>query len=263
MTFLESLNALIAEMTPVISVTVVDVKGSVPNDQGSKMLVTQDGLHSGTVGGGRIEKKALDEALSMLSGTGEPTRFVQWQLNRDVGMTCGGMVKIFFEAFNVATWRIVVFGAGHVSQALVPVLLGFDCRVSCFDTREAWIEKLPDSPRLTKVIEPDLASRVSSLPDDSWIILMTMGHTTDLPILLEILRHRIFPFVGVIGSRAKANTLEKEIKAAGLPDESIDTFRCPIGLPIGSNHPGEIAVSIAAQLIQERDRLRGGRPSHE
>jgi xanthine dehydrogenase accessory factor len=80
---------------------------------------------------------------------------------------------------------------------------------------------------------------------------MTMGHSTDLPILLEILKKKRFPYLGVIGSKAKALRLKKDIEEAGLPPSS---FYCPIGLDIGNNHPPEIAISVAAQLIQIRDQ---------
>lgn len=255
-TFFETLNDLIAAGKPVVAVTVVDAVGSVPNDRGSKMIVTPDGLHSGTVGGGRVEKKALDEALRMLGDARESTHFVSWQLNRDVGMTCGGAVKLYFEAFNVATWNVVVFGAGHIAQALVPLLSTLDCRVRCIDTRAEWLDRLPASPRLTKTLSTNLAAEVASLPDDSFVVLMTMGHATDSPILLEILRTRRFPFLGVIGSRAKANILKQDIDAAGLPPGAKDAFFCPVGLSIGSNHPGEIAIAIAAQLLEKRDAFR-------
>ncbi|HEX7807256.1 MAG TPA: XdhC family protein, partial [Thermoanaerobaculia bacterium] len=86
----------------------------------------------------------------------------------------------------------------------------------------------------------------------SFVVLMTMGHTTDKPILLEILRTRTFPYLGVIGSNAKAKRLRQDIAAAGLPDELQRAFFCPVGLEIGSNHPQEIAVSIAAQMLQIR-----------
>ena len=256
MTFFNALNDLIAAGTPIVAVTVVDVVGSVPNDRGSKMIVTSEGLHSGTVGGGRVEKKAIDEALRMLSEGTENTHFVNWQLNRDVGMTCGGAVKLYFEAFNVATWNIAVFGAGHIAQELVPLLSSLDCRLRCLDTRAEWLDRIAASPRLTKVLSTNLANEVAGLPDDTFVVLMTMGHATDKPILLEILRTRQFPFIGVIGSRAKANTLKKDIDDAGLPPELKDAFYCPIGLSVGSNHPSEIAIAIAAQLLQVRDQRR-------
>jgi xanthine dehydrogenase accessory factor len=82
---------------------------------------------------------------------------------------------------------------------------------------------------------------------------MTMGHTTDKPILIEILRTRSFPYLGVIGSDAKANVLRRDIAEAGLPEEAKRAFFCPIGLALGTNHPYEIAVAVAAQLLEVRD----------
>jgi len=82
---------------------------------------------------------------------------------------------------------------------------------------------------------------------------MSMGHTTDKPVLIEILRTRKFPYLGVIGSEAKANILRRDLADAGLPAEAQGAFHCPIGLTIGTNHPYEIALSVIAQLIQTRD----------
>jgi xanthine dehydrogenase accessory factor len=101
-----------------------------------------------------------------------------------------------------------------------------------------------------------MVSEVKKLPDDAFVILVTMGHATDKPILLEILRTRKFPYVGVIGSKAKAVRLKKDVMEAALPAEAQNEFYCPIGLDIGTNHPQEIAISVAAQLIAVRDKLR-------
>ena len=92
------------------------------------MLVTASGLHSGTVGGGLVEAKALEfsqEILQQNELSGQ-TKFVQWNLNRDIGMSCGGSVKLYFERYNTNPWQIMIFGAGHVAQALIPVLLKLD-----------------------------------------------------------------------------------------------------------------------------------------
>jgi xanthine dehydrogenase accessory factor len=84
---------------------------------------------------------------------------------------------------------------------------------------------------------------------------MTQGHQTDLPVLHRALTTRDFPFIGVIGSAAKAAVLRRELVAAGLAPGRAAQFHCPVGLDFGTNHPHEIAVSIAAQLLAERDRL--------
>jgi xanthine dehydrogenase accessory factor len=255
-TFFEALSELMAAETPLVAVTVVDTAGSVPQDRGAKMIVTAEGLRFGTVGGGKVETKAIAEAQKMLRGEiANDTHFAQWNLAKDVGMTCGGVVKLYFESYNVGGWNIVIFGAGHVANALVTMLVHFDCNVTLFDPRQEWIDKLPRSPKLSPIVTADMPSMVKTLPADAFVILMTMGHTTDKPILLEILRTRTFPYLGVIGSTAKANILKRDIEEAGLPDEKKDAFHCPIGLTLGTNHPYEIAVSLVAQLIQRRDEL--------
>ncbi len=253
MTFFESQNDLLASGTPFVSVTVVDTLGSTPQDRGSKMLVTSEGRVHGTVGGGKIEVRAIQEAQSLLSDPAAPkTRFFQWSLEKDIGMTCGGIVRVYFEAFNVTRWNIVVFGAGHCANALVAILEKLDCRITCIDPREEWLARLPDSPKLKKILAPDMPSQVASIPDGSYVVLMTMGHTTDKPILIEILRTRTFPYLGVIGSNSKAKRLRQDVLDAGLPAEATKAYFCPVGLDLGTNHPQEIAISIAAQMLQTR-----------
>ena len=256
-TFFEALNDLAASNAPFVAVTVVDTVGSTPQDRGSKMLVTAEGRSFGTVGGGKIEARCIQEAQRLLSDPGLPnSEFYQWSLNKDIGMTCGGMVRVYFEAFNVTRWNIVVFGAGHVAQELVATLVKLDCRVTCFDPRPEWLNRIADSPKLTKVHSPDMPVEVAKIPEGSFVVLMSMGHTTDKPVLLEILRTRTFPYVGVIGSNAKAKRLRLDIVEAGLPEEMQRAFHCPIGLELGSDAPQEIAISVAAQLLQERDRVK-------
>lgn len=258
--FVERLAALARSGEPFVSVTMVEAVGSTPQDAGSKMLVTAAGISSGTVGGGKVEHKAIEHAKQMLAQSGGEVRaneLVEWNLQRDVGMTCGGVVKLYFEAYNHCDWRIVVFGAGHVAGALAACLGQLECQLTCIDPRQEWLDKIADRPQLAKICEADPRSRVAGLSDDSFVLCMTMGHGTDRPILEEIFRQgRQFPFLGVIGSKAKRGVLQRELLAAGVTQAQFDSIHCPIGLPLGSNQPGEIAVSITAQLILERDKWR-------
>jgi len=152
---------------------------------------------------------------------------------------------------------VAVFGAGHVAAALAHCLSQLDCRLSCIDPRQEWLDKIPEHTLLTKTCVPEPRTVVADLRNDTFVICMTMGHGTDRPILAEIFKQqREFPFLGVIGSKAKRSVLKRELLEAGVTAEQFETIRCPLGLPLGTNQPGEIAVSIAAQLIQERDAWR-------
>lgn len=261
--YVETLAELAERGAPFVSVTLVESLGSTPQDTGSKMLVDRSGLVYGTVGGGRVEHQALEYAAKMMdSASTGSSQLVEWNLKRDVGMTCGGSVRLFFEAYNHRVWRIVIFGAGHVAQALTRVLIQLECHVVCIDQRAEWIERLPESARLTAMQSDDLPGYVRHIQSDDFVVCMTMGHRTDQPILAQLLRLDPPPaYVGVIGSRAKRQVLIKELVAGGLKVENAQRFDCPLGLDLGSNHPGEIAVSIAGGLIRAKEALQA--VSHE
>jgi xanthine dehydrogenase accessory factor len=253
----EELAALERSGTAFVLVVLVEAVGSTPQDAGAKIIVTGDGLHTGTVGGGRVEAAAVKTAQDLLANGVTQPSFVNWSLKGDVGMTCGGTVKFYFEPHPApGLWPIVIFGAGHVAQALLPVLLPLPCSIICYDTRSEWLEKLPAARNLRAIAAADLPALVPTLPDATFLLCMTQGHQTDRPILQRALGERNFPFVGVIGSKAKAAVLRRELIAGGLSAEQAQAFHCPVGLDFGSNHPHEIALSVAAQLVSERDRLR-------
>ncbi|MBE7437601.1 MAG: xanthine dehydrogenase accessory protein XdhC [Spirochaetales bacterium] len=253
------LTALHGHEGPAVEAIVVAIHGSVPVTAGARMLVDATGLVAGTVGGGKLEARVLQEAREMLQGRAAATRFFFWHLNRDIGMTCGGSVSVFLQLWHCGGPGVHIFGAGHVSQALVRVLAPLSFTVHVYDEREEWLARLPEGiqPHQTQ----DLAASVADIPDGSYILCMTRGHEADRPVLARALKENRFAFVGVIGSRAKRAVLERELQALeGVPGEKATEFTCPLGLPVGSDHPAEIAISIAAQLLQIRDRgsaLRG------
>lgn len=255
----ESLLELERARTGCVLVVLVDALGSTPQDAGAKMLVTAEGVHTGTVGGGKVEAKAIAFAQELLTAGGSASRFVNWTLKTDVGMTCGGSVKLYFEPHPAggsgAAWPIWIFGAGHVVHALVPVLAPLDCQLTIVDPRREWIDRLPRARQARYVCTEAPEALVPEMPDHAFLLCLTKGHASDRPVLQRALAERNFPFVGVIGSKAKAEVLRRELVAGGLTPERAAQFHCPVGLPFGSNQLHEIALSIAAQLLTERDRL--------
>ena len=247
--------------TAFVVATLVAVRGGAPQDPGAKCIVVQEGLHHGTVGGGKIEARVIREAQAMLEAAAEKPQLFTWNLQKDIGMSCGGEVTFLLEPFSTKPWRIALFGAGHVAQALTQILITLKCRVDCYDPRAEWLAKLPEHPHLHKhcVVNPSdvISDVVAALSTDTFFAVMTQGHATDLPILEALSRHHPEPrYVGAIGSAVKAIKLRADLKAAGISPEWIARLKCPIGLEIGSNAPAEIAISIAAELLQARDRVR-------
>lgn len=234
-----------------VTVTMTGARGSSPQDPGAKIIVTQAGLYAGTVGGGKVEMAAIKKAQAILeSKTHLPPESVNWNLQRDIGMSCGGEASFLFEHFMFTHWPIVIFGAGHVSQAVTRILSKLNCHVTCVDSRQEWVERLEG---IKAIHHPTPKDTVSSFDPKSYFMCMTMGHAHDVPILLEIAKLAPdCPYVGVIGSDVKGIKIKKELSEAGVSESFIKKLRVPMGLPIGTNHPYEIAISIAAELLQVR-----------
>ncbi|MGJ8725177.1 MAG: xanthine dehydrogenase accessory protein XdhC [Roseibacillus sp.] len=236
-----------------VVVTVAAVRGSVPTEAGAKILVNEAGLIAGTVGGGKVEAQAVSEAQRLM-GKGEGCELVTWNLQRDVGMTCGGEMTLLFEAFGGEEgWHVVVFGAGHVSQAVVGLLATLSCRVDVVDEREEWLQGVTKRGNVVTHLVERFEEGVGLVREDSFALSITKGHSADRPVLKELLlREKALPFVGVIGSASKRAVLMRELREDGVAEERLGTLICPLGLPIGNNEPAEIAVSIVAQLLEVR-----------
>ena len=123
------------------------------------------------------------------------------------------------------------------------------------------IDRLQDHERLTKVCVEDMAGEAKKLRTEDYVFCMTMGHSTDRPILNALFEKISDPvYVGAIGSKSKRGALTRELKSDGIEAERVEKIICPIGLKIGSNQPAEIAISIAAQLLQHRDESKKSQP---
>jgi xanthine dehydrogenase accessory factor len=167
------------------------------------------------------------------------------------------VVKFLFEIHKPKLWHIVVYGAGHVAQELVPMLCRLDCHVTCIDQRPEWLGRIEEQPNLTKICEAEPKNTVKKFTSKDYFVLMTQGHGTDLPILSEILKTHQPPYLGVIGSKTKALSLRDGLRKLDFDQEKIRSFYCPIGLGFGDSTPIEISHSVVAQLLQTRDQHNG------
>ncbi|MBQ7871471.1 MAG: XdhC family protein [Oscillospiraceae bacterium] len=148
--------------------------------------------------------------------------------------------------------RVYIFGGGHVGQALVPVLAGLGFRVTVFDNREE-LATAAHFPLAEQVIFGDyhrIGEKVR-LTENDYAVIMTPAHQADFALLEQVLRQPL-RYVGCIGSRRKIARTRELLREAGIPEEAILSVHSPIGLPIGAETPAEIAISIAAELIQCR-----------
>lgn len=256
--FIRQIESLQHEGIPFCVATIVDAHGSIPQIVGARAIFTAKGLAHGTVGGGTLEAMCQKKALELLEGDrAVRTHFQRCNLQKDLGMTCGGELALYFEVHRQElAWNIVIFGAGHVAQTLCRFLVELDCRVVCVDTRAEWLARLPRSDKLEACRVGDYCDGIDRIVTGADVILMTMGHGSDLPILKAIEKRKMpIAHLGVIGSDAKSGIVRRQLAEAGLPREFVERIICPLGDKVGNNTPAEIAVGIVSQIL----RLRNGK----
>lgn len=235
-----------------VLVTVVEADGSSPARVGFRMAVYADGSQRGTVGGGNLEHTAQGIARELLR-SGAPASLRSFSLEKDLGMACGGEVRLFFEPYS--PWRLTIAGGGHVAQAIAPLALSAGFLVEILDdrpeiARAPWPEGVP--VRIGAL--HDLCAELTPGPRHLALV-MTYQHGRDAEAAAGLLRHDLV-YVGVIGSRTKAEGLRRALLDSGAPVERVERLRTPVGVPIGAQTPAEIAVSVVAELIA----VRAGRP---
>ena len=146
--------------------------------------------------------------------------------------------------------RVILFGGGHVAQCMARQLDLLDYRIWVVEDREAFAkeELFPSAERVLHcdyaTIEPLL-----NLTLRDHAIVMSRGHETDYQILRWLLRSKA-DYIGCIGSRKKIALTKERLRADGLNEAKIERLHAPIGLAICAQTPAEIAVSVAAELIQ-------------
>lgn len=228
--------------------TVTNVAGSTPREVGAKMLVCDDGAFFGTIGGGKLEQLALEDALRAID-TGL-SKSVKYPLCIRTGQCCGGSVDMFFEVVNNGP-LLYLYGAGHVGQALCSVLDGTPFYIHLIDERSEWLETetLPKNVVRHKKCFEDFNAQAEWDEGRVYVAVMTHLHDLDLAIVADVVRRKN-RFVGLIGSQTKWARFTQRLRAMELSDERIERITCPIGLKTGGKAPKEVAVSVAAQLLQ-------------
>lgn len=245
--------------TAVLAV-ITAVTGSTPRGPGARMLLTPDGVFSGTVGGGNLEYLAQAEARRVQAAgqAAEKTYSLGGREGQDIGMICGGTAALCFRPLSAGDARdlllqmekpprALIYGAGHVAKALADALALLGVRVRVTDDRKGLLtqERFPQAERRFH----DLDKAPIDAAENDFIIIMTHGHSRDFALLRRAVKTPA-RYIGVMASSKKAAAARQMLLADGVSESDIaGRLHSPIGLSIGAETPEEIAVSIAAELI--------------
>lgn len=255
-----------------ILIAVEEVKGSTPRDVDARMLVTST-ITYGTIGGGHLEWDAIRKAQAIMGKEGEWVNAASATaqigvhkivLGKDNTQCCGGSVTLGFYLLDEKCVKvleheeeramtlmptILVFGMGHVGQAVVAALGLLPVRVKWFDLIT---DKLPKDFSIPANCEVIITSRqeeyIHSYGHHTAILVMTHSHILDSLLIEKALTTPELDYIGMIGSEHKRKRFIEAFLKNGIQQERLNRLVCPIGNKTSDKRPAIIAAQIAAAL---------------
>lgn len=227
----EALRESMLNREPVALATVV--RGA---QAGRNAVIWLDRPPLGELGLGEQEAQVVEDARAALRG--RQHRLLKYD-----------DTSVFVEVQRRAAEMLIV-GAGHIALPLAQVAAMCDFSVTVLDDRPGFVSA-DRFPTARKRISGPLRETVRDLPmdQDTYVILVTRGHSHDVECLLEVL-DRPVGYIGMIGSQRRVDAVfQLLVEEMGIPAEKLDRVYAPIGIAIGARTPAEIAVCIMAEVI--------------
>lgn len=258
--YYKKLTSAIEGGNPLWQASVIETDGSTPARVGMKLAVPLSGDTFGNLGGGEMEYLVINTIR-----TEQPNTVVKWSFSLDeqgkmvtagkikTKMLCGGMAEVLIEPL-FSPHPLYIIGAGHCGRALADFAVKTDFQVTVIDNRHDLLQA-DAFPLEAKLVHNDYTEldKAIHFSDNAFIVIMTYGHVHDMEVLEYCLR-KPYRYLGMIGSSKKVEETLAKVKAKGFTNEELSRLHAPIGLPIGSHTPYEIAVSILAELISIRNQ---------
>src|SRR5918993_748574 len=230
---------------PFAVVTVVRTEPSTSARTGNRAIVFPDGSTEGWVGGGCIQPTARKEGLAALE-EGEP-RLVRItpdtaasQHNVHVArMTCAseGTADLYIEPF-LPRPTLVAAGGRRLTAPLAAIAPPLGFRFVSVDAAAG--------------LNPETIPH----PRDTWLVVATFGEFDEDAVEIGVRLN--LPYVGLVASERRAGSVLSELRARGFGEEALKVVRSPAGLPIGASGQEEISLSIMAEIVSLRAKVRPG-----
>ncbi len=259
MRLLDQFGTFLATHPQIIAVTVERVDGSAPREAGTTMLVAPDAI-AGTIGGGQLEFMAIASARQMLDENIE-AETVEVPLGPEIGQCCGGRVVLSLRLALYPVMRdimdaaraaddlrpqVLVFGAGHVGQALFAQLKLLPVAATLIDVRAEALAPFAGDANVRLLAVPE--SMVAEARPGAAFIVLTHDHAQDFLIASAALDRGDAAYVGMIGSKSKRAVFESQYYAQGGTEELLSKLVCPVG---GSKPRDKRPEIIAAMTVAE------------
>ncbi len=262
--FMESLYQWQKEGLGVVMISVVKKQGEGPVEVGKKLIINELHQMVGTVGGGALEYRAVEEAKIILK-TKQP-KLETYLLHEGkvyadqvtLPMVCGGEVSLFYEYMGHQA-RVYLFGAGHVAKATAKILKTLPFHITVIDDRHEVIQGFEDCDQAVEMAFVPFIETIG-IKEDAYVVVCTPSHQYDYHVINKVLEKQIkLRYIGMLCSPAKLADYLEKTKAQFGPSVDLSHFYSPIGLDLGGGSPAEIAISITSEILaihHQRSTLR-------
>jgi xanthine dehydrogenase accessory factor len=233
----DTLREAIATEKPVALATII-----AGTPLGAKLLIDPAGEPRGTLGDATLEAQVAADALTLLDAETSAARPYT---------AATGPVTVLIEVYP-APPHLIIVGAVHTAIPLTTCAKQLGFRVTVIDPRAAFAtsERFQDADEL--IVEwPDEALPRLRLDRSTYVVVLTHDPKLDDPAVRIALAYPV-RYVGAIGSPKTQAARKQQLEAAGIGQEMLNRIHGPIGLPLGSKTPAEIAISILAEMIAVR-----------
>ncbi len=260
--YISELEHLKNEKSTFVVASVVRSEGSALAKPGFRVIVKDDQVIYGSLGGACPESVIIDEARKTLITSEPRTIRIHLETAKDglqamtstqsendifVETFCGGTIEVFLEPFKPAQ-RLIIFGQGgkdDVENELIALgkKMGFSVVL---------VNHAPNITNDPDEIISDLNFDIDTLNvnEDDFIVILTKGER-DIETLESLSNHRA-AYIGLMASRKRIARDFAELKKIGISDEFLDAVSAPIGININAVTPFEIALSIASEIVMKR-----------
>jgi len=257
---IQILSEDIAGGRTVAFVTVISADGSTPREAGAKMLVYPDGAIEGTVGGGSIEAMTIKQAVECLK-KGAGGKFVfDLKPKGNTGMICMGKMEVFVDVFK-NPFKVLILGGGHVGLKIAEAcrLAGYPYSVADDRPEFANSERFPGALSVINA-PPHKAVELAGADKDTYAVIVTRGHALDRECLEAVMKTPA-PYIGMIGSGDKVREIFRLLEKNKLYPLKDPRVHSPVGLNLGGKAPGEIAISVLAEIMKTYYKRDGSQMS--
>ncbi len=206
---------------------------------GTKVVIRGDGSVEGTLGRAGLDQLAVETAQRL------------FDYGKCEHVVASDGAELFVEAYTSPA-TVVLMGGGHISRAVAPLVKTLGFRLFVLDDRQEFANK-ERFPGAEEVAVADYAHGLDKFPitTNTAIVIATRGHNFD-DVALEAAARSPAGYVGLVGSQRKVILIYEQLIKRGVPLERLREIHSPIGLDISARTPEEIAISIAAEILQFR-----------